>query len=257
VNKIANSKILVVDDEQDLLDILSFNLRAAGIEVDALTSAEDVLQSDISAYSLILLDVMMEGMSGFQLAKHLKSNDSTSNIPIIFLTAKDSEDDTLRGFKLGAEDYIKKPFSVREVVARVKRSIDKSNNIRTAQSDFHVNIKGKTKEKRSGLFKSSNNNQFSFISTNSKFYLDVSRKSLIVEGKNIKLTRTEFDLMRCLMDNQGHVMNRQDLIDQVWRHDVIVSDRAVDVNIARLRKKMGKYGNMIVSRQGFGYLLEE
>ena len=221
-------KILVVDDEQDLCEILLYNLKSAGYQAEAAYSGEMAMEKDPSQYNLLLLDVMMPGMSGFELAEKLKANEKTASIPIIFLTAKDTEDDTLKGFGLGADDYVTKPYSVREVVARVKAVLARSQ-------------KPETKE-----------NVISFEG----LILDLGKKTTTVDGENVSLTKTEFELLTLLMQHRGQVFSRQQIFDAVWPEDVVVSDRTVDVNITRMRKKIGRYGSYIVSRQGFGYVFE-
>ena len=215
-------KILIVDDEQDLCEILQFNLQAAGYEADVAYSAEEALLKDLPTFDLLLLDVMMPGLSGFELAKRLKADEQTAQIPIIFLTAKDTEDDTLTGFGLGADDYVAKPFSVREVVARVGAVLK-----RNAPTTIMLRHQGLT--------------------------VDLTTKSVAVDGVEVALTRTEFDLLALLLSHQGQVFSRQQLLDSVWPDDVIVTDRTVDVNITRLRKKLGAYAACIVTRPGFGY----
>ena len=221
-------RILIIDDERDLCEILLFNLNAAGYEADAVYSAEEALASVLS-YNLLLLDVMMPGMSGFELAERLKSEPKTSAIPIIFLTAKDTEDDTLQGFDLGADDYITKPFSVREVLARVKAVLHRSlpQNHREGSLCFE------------GLV------------------VDFARKTIVADGEPVELTKTEFELLSLLLTHRGKVLSRQQLLDGAWPQGVVVTDRTVDVNIARLRKKIGQYSVYIVARQGFGYCFEE
>ena len=221
-------KILVVDDEQDLCEILLYNLKSAGYQAEAAYSGEMAMEKDPSQYNLLLLDVMMPGMSGFELAEKLKANEKTARIPIIFLTAKDTEDDTLKGFGLGADDYVTKPYSVREVVARVKAVLARSH-------------KPEVKEN---------------VITFEGLVLDLSKKTTTVDGESVSLTKTEFELLTLLMQHRGQVFSRQQIFDAVWPEDVVVSDRTVDVNITRMRKKIGRYGSYIVSRQGFGYVFE-
>ena len=223
-------RILIVDDEQDLLEILQFNLTSAGYEAETAYSAEEALKRGIEGYDLLLLDVMMEGMSGFELAERLKSNPTTLDIPIIFLTAKDTEEDALRGFGLGADDYIAKPFSVREVLARVKAVLN-----RTA----------KPMEEETGTL------------TYKGLSMNLQDKTVSIDGKTATLTKTEFELLLLFLTHRGRVFLRQEVIDRVWPKDVIVTDRTVDVNITRMRKKIGNYSACIVSRPGYGYLFEE
>lgn len=212
-------KILVVDDELDICAILKFNLEKAGFEVFTAQSAEDALEKNINSYDLLLLDVMMEGMSGFDLAKILKQKPQTKDIPIIFITAKDTADDAVNGLDLGADDYISKPFSIKEVISRVKAVL------RRTRSD----------------------------STSGGIEIDDEKKSVKVDGKPVSLSRTEYDLLKLLVHNPGKVFSRSDLISAIWPANVIVTERTVDVSITRLRKKIGEYGEKIVSRHGFGY----
>ncbi len=224
-------RILVVDDEQDLCEILLYNLNAAGYDAEAAYSGETAWEKIVNrqSFDLLILDVMMPGMSGFELAERLKGNPSTSRIPIIFLTAKDTEDDMLQGFGLGADDYVTKPFSVREVVARVKAVLARSQS--SQRGENIVSFEG--------------------------LVLDLGKKSASVDGESVSLTKTEFELLGLLLRHRGQVFSRQQIFDAVWPEDVVVSDRTVDVNITRMRKKIGRYGSYIVSRQGFGYVFEE
>lgn len=224
-------RILVVDDEADLCEILKFNLDAEGYTTDVAYSAEEALTRDIASYDLLILDVMMGEMSGFEMARRVKDNPLTSQTPIIFLTARDTEDDTVEGLDLGADDYIAKPFSLREVLARVKAVLRRTSQEAEAQGEEGV-IRYK------GLV------------------LDDNRKEAWVDGEHVSLTRIEYSLLLMLLENQGKILSRQQLINHVWPHDVIVLDRTVDVNITRLRRKVKAYADHIVTRQGFGYGFE-
>lgn len=226
-----DSRILVVDDEQDLCEILKFNLETEGYQVETANSAEEALEKDIASYDLLLLDVMMGGMSGFQLAKKLKANVATAQIPIIFLTARDTENDTVTGFNLGADDYISKPFSIREVMVRVRAVIR-----RTADKQ------GKDAEPT--------------VISYQGLVLNIDKKTVSIDGENVPFTKTEFELLRLLLEEKGRVFSRQELIDRVWPKDVLVLDRTVDVNITRMRKKIGKFAKCIVTRLGFGYYFD-
>ena len=220
-------KILVVDDEPDLCEILSYNLTHAGFIVHYVHSAEEALTKGVSQYDLLLLDVMMEEMSGFDLARVLKNDQATASIPIVFITAKDTEEDLLHGFGLGADDYVKKPFSINEVIARVKAVLSRSN--------------------------AANGPKTLIFNT---LVVDLDKKTVSVDGNFVSLTKTEFELLVLLLQNPGQVFSRQQVIDLVWPDKVVVTDRAVDVNITRMRKKLGPYSNNIVSRQGYGYLFD-
>ncbi len=226
------NRILVVDDERDLCDILLFNLHAEGFQADAVYSAEEALQLRIADYDLLLLDVMMPGMSGFELAKRLKRHELTWHIPVIFLTAKDSEEDTLEGFSIGADDYVTKPFSVREVMARVKAVLGRGNPPPPPQPE-------KVTLSCDGLV------------------MDVNSKTVTLDGELRAFTRKEYELLKLFLEHRGQVFTRQQLLDSVWPQDVIVTERTVDVNIARLRKKLEHYAAYLVSRTGFGYSFEK
>lgn len=221
-------RILIVDDEEDICEILQFNLESEGYETDVAYSAEDAVTQKLKKYNLILLDVMMGKMSGFRLAEKIRK-DLGLTVPIIFLTAKDTENDVVTGFNIGADDYIPKPFSIKEVVVRVKAVL------RRASGEIqHVEP----------------------VITSGKFKLDTEVKRLVIDDKKIDLTRKEFEVMRLLMENEGRIFPREDILSRVWSDDVVVTDRTVDVNITRLRKKLGEYGKCIRNKSGFGYYFE-
>lgn len=225
-----NARILVVDDEQDLLEILKFNLETEGYEVMTATSAEDALQLDIASFDLLLLDVMMGGMSGFAMARQLKDNPATAQVPIIFLTARDTENDTVTGFNLGADDYISKPFSLREVMVRVRAVLRRTAKEYGEEEAKTLSYQG--------------------------IVMNLDRKTVSVDGEDIPFTKTEFELLHLLLDERGRVFSRQELIERIWPKDVLVLDRTVDVNITRLRKKIGRFAKCIVTRLGFGYYFD-
>ena len=222
--------ILVVDDEEDLCEILKFNLENEGYEVDTANSAEEALKMNISSYHLLLLDVMMGEISGFKMANLLKKDKKTAQVPIIFITAKDTENDTVTGFNLGADDYISKPFSLREVIARVKAVLR-----RTATSDTE-----KAPE------------QLCYQS----LVIDITKKKVSIDGEEVPLTKKEFEILFLLLQNKGRVFSREDILSRIWSDEVYVLDRTIDVNITRLRKKIGTYGKRIVTRLGYGYCFE-
>lgn len=219
--------ILIVDDEHDLCEILSYNIISAGYNAQSAYSAEEALSLNLAKFDLILLDIMMGEASGFDMAKRLKTKENTNDIPIIFLTAKDTEEDLLKGFDLGADDYITKPFSIREVLARIKAVIARTNN---HNESGNVSYEG--------------------------IFLDNDRKEASLDGEPITLTRTEYEMLLMLIRNQGRVLSRKQLIEGAWPHDVVVTDRSVDVNITRIRKKIGRYSTSIVTKLGYGYYFE-
>ena len=221
----AKQKILVVDDEESLCEILKFNLEKEGYDVDVAYSAEEALEKNISDYALLILDVMMGKMSGFRMARILKEQESTAHIPIIFCTAKDTEDDTVAGLNLGADDYISKPFSIREVMARVRNVLRRHTSTTPA------------------------NDILSFETLS----LNLKKKSCLLDGEEINLTKKEFEILSLLLANKGIVFTREEILNKVWKGEVIVLDRTIDVNITRLRRKIGRYGDNIITRNGYGY----
>lgn len=223
-------RILVVDDEEDLCEILKFNLENEGYEVDTANSAEEALKMDISSYNLLLLDVMMGEISGFKMANILKKEKKTAAVPIIFITAKDTENDTVTGFNLGADDYISKPFSLREVVARVKAVLRRTATVETEKAPEQIAYQ--------------------------TLVIDITKKKVSIDGEEIALTKKEFEILFLLLQNKGRVFSREDILSRIWSDEVYVLDRTIDVNITRLRKKIGVYGKRIVTRLGYGYCFE-
>lgn len=242
------NKLLIVDDEQDLCEILQFNLQNQGYQVETANSAEEALKMMLDAGSkcqgalpdLILLDVMMEGMSGFQLAQRMKQQPELATIPIIFCTAKDSENDTLTGFNLGADDYISKPFRISEVAARV-RAVLKRCEASQPTADTP------TAEDQDAMH----------ALVIESLTIDMDDHRVFIENREIGLTHKEYDVLLILVRHQGRTFSRQEILDQVWPDDVCVLDRTVDVTIARLRKKLGEeYGRCITARSGYGYMFK-
>lgn len=225
----AKNKILVVDDEESLCEILQFNLEVEGYDVDVAYSAEQALEMHPERYSLILLDVMMGEMSGFRMTRILKERPETAHVPVIFCTAKDSEDDTVAGLNLGADDYITKPFSIREVLARVRSVLRRT----AAAEPEHETIAFEGLE------------------------MDLKRKICTLDGSELALTKKEFEILALLLAHRGVIFSREEILHRIWSDEVIVLDRTIDVNITRLRRKIGPYGKHIVTRLGYGYGFEE
>lgn len=220
-----DTRILVVDDEETLCEILRLNLEIEGYEADVAHSAEEALELNLTQYSLILLDVMMGEMSGFDMARVLRRNSETAKIPIIFLTAKDSEDDMIAGLGIGGDDYISKPYSVRNVMARVKSLLRRSAD-------------------------SWENDQ---ILRTGSLEVDLTQKICKIDGETVHMPRKELELLSLLMSNPGRLFSREEILAEIWPDEVIVLNRVVDVNITRLRSKLGPYGKMIMTRSGYGY----
>jgi len=226
--ELNGKRILIVDDEEDLCEILQYNLSNEGYKTEIAHSAEEALKRALCEFDLVLLDVMMGPMSGFKFADKLRK-ELKIDVPVIFLTAKDTENDILTGFSLGADDYISKPFSINELTARVKAVL-----------------------KRSYTDKVNNKSIIQFNGID----LDTVRKRLIINDERVELTKKEYEILRTLLENQGKVFSREDLLMRIWGQDVIVTERTVDVNITRLRNKLGSYGSSLKNKTGYGYFFE-
>ena len=221
-------RILVVDDEESICEILKFNLEVNGYDVDVAYSAEEAMKMHPEHYSLILLDIMMGEMSGFQMARILKEKPETARVPIIFCTAKDTENDTVAGLNIGADDYIAKPFSLSEVMARVRGVIRRTSQAETepeclSYEDLHLYLQS---------------------------------KQCFIGNEERQLTKKEFEILKLFLSLNGVIFSRSEILSRVWEGDVVVLDRTIDVNITRLRKKIGDYGKHIVTRNGYGYGFE-
>ncbi len=226
----SKERLLIVEDEDTLCEVLKLNLQNEGYEVDVAYSAEQALTYDIRNYSLILLDIMMGEISGIQMARILKAEPATAQIPIIFCTARDTEDEMIQGLNLGADDYITKPYTVRNVIARVK-SVLRRTSPHTDSAPVEAEHILQVEDLR----------------------LDLDFKLCFIEGKEIKLTKTEFELLAYLIMHTGRICSREEILRHVWTAQVIVLDRTIDVNITRLRSKIGRYGSYIITRSGYGY----
>ena len=223
-------RILIVDDEETLCEVLKLNLENEGYDVDTAFSAEQALTYDLRSYSLVLLDIMMGEISGIKMARMMKADIATADIPIIFCTARDSEDDMVMGLNLGADDYIVKPYTVRNVVARIKSVLRRTSGHKVTQAVARTNslvVEG--------------------------LHLDMEFKRCTVDGTEVKLTRKEFELLAYLISHRGRVCSREQILSRVWSDEVVVLDRTIDVNITRVRQKIGPYGAYIVTKSGYGY----
>lgn len=224
-----NFRILVVEDEEDLNEILQFNLESEGYLVDTSFSAEEALKRDLTRYDLMILDVMMGKISGFGLAQRIRK-EMRLEVPIIFLTARDTENDLLTGFNLGADDYITKPFSVRALQARIKAVLKRIKATPSEEITTSLNV--------------------------GEIVIDFESKRLIIGDKKIELTRKEYEIICLLAKSPGRIFSREEILRRIWESDVIVIDRTVDVNMTRLRRKMEEYGSYIRNKPGFGYYFE-
>lgn len=229
--------ILVVDDEESLCEILKFNLEREGYDVTTALSAEEALTLNLGIFDLMIIDVMMGELSGFGFARILRKKSETAETPIIFCTARDSVEDKIKGLDIGADDYIPKPFSIAEVTARVRSVLRRSKrNVGTEQSQTS----------------SSDNGIIAFEGLE----VNTMRKTCSVDGEEISLTRKEFDILVLLLESRGTILSREQIMKRVWSNEVVVLDRTIDVNITRMRKKLGQYGNYIITRTGYGYGFE-
>lgn len=223
------TRILVIDDEEAFCEVLKFNLQKEGYEVDTADSAETALGLDLSLYNLMIVDIMMDRISGFDFAKRVRNNPATENTPIIFCSALNGEDDTVMGLNIGADDYITKPYSLRALSARVRTVLRRTSSTTPAEPEADESI--------------------AFLG------LEVvpAKKMCIVDGEEVRLPRKEFEILLKLMSRPGHIFSREELIEEIWPEEVVVLNRVVDVNITRIRHKIGPYAKHIVSRSGYGY----
>lgn len=234
-------RILVIDDEEALCEILRFNLEKEGYIVDTALSAEEALEKDLTPYSLFIVDIMMDRLSGFDFAARVRTMPRIENTPLIFCSALVGEDDKVTGLNIGGDDYITKPFNIPEVKARVRAVLRRAAATRRgdqspaqqARADLEPDVTYRT------------------------LRIDRNRKTCTMDGAEIQLTRTEYDLLLFFLTHRGRIYSREEIIDQVWGGDVVISNRTIDTNITRMRKKLGDYGNNIVTRQGFGYGFKE
>lgn len=225
-------RILVVDDEETLCDVMAFNLEAEGYVVEKAYSAEEALAYDLSEFDLILLDIMMGEISGLQLVRIMRSNPATASVPVIFCTAKDAEDDMIRGLDTGADDYITKPYSLQTVLARIRTVLRRASS------------------SRDNTYSSSTP-----MLTVQFMGLQLSRRThtCMVDGEGVRMPRKEFEILFRLLSDRNRVFSRAELLSEVWPRETVVADRAVDVNVTRIRQKIGRYGRHIITRSGYGY----
>lgn len=241
-NKLDKYRILVVDDEEDIRDILQYNLQNAGYIADTASSSEEALFKLKNPYHLLLLDIMMDGISGLKMAQLLREEYGNS-VPIIFISALDSENDVVSGFSKGGDDYIPKPFSIKEVLARVKAVLARSYNNTVPDSTPSVPQQKKEETASDDKF------------THKNLMIDYDKKLVFVDGMEITLTKKENEILTLFAKNPNKIFSRDDILQLVWKEESYVLERTIDVHIARLRKKMGSCGEWIVNRSGYGYCL--
>lgn len=234
------TKILIIDDEEALCEILQFNLRKEGYDVDYALSADAAFAMDLTQYSLLIVDVMMEKVSGFDFVTRVRNMPAVEYTPIIFCSALTGENEKVMGLNIGGDDYITKPFNIPELKARVRAVL--------RRSAFQPGYVAPPSVKASDL---ESNIEFGELS------IDRNKKTCTLAGQPVQLTRTEYDLLLFFLTHRARIYSREEIIEQVWGADVVITNRTIDTNIARLRKKIGQYGNSIVTRQGFGYGFKE
>lgn len=222
-------RVLVVDDEEDLCEVIRFALETEGYSVDVVYSAEEALQKTISDYNLLLVDIMLGEMSGYRMAHIIRNNPKTAITPIIFISAKDSENDRLTAFNVGADDYITKPFSLREMLARIKVII--------------------------GRFELQKMITVQMLSCD-KLKMNLAKKQVLLEEKEIQFTKKEFEILKLFLENKNHLFTREELLKRIWPDEAFVLSRTIDVNITRIRRKIGPYEKNIVTKLGLGYYFE-
>lgn len=233
-----NTRILVIDDEEALCEILKYNLEKEGYEVDCAYSAEEALEMDLSSYSLFLVDIMMDELSGFDFAKRIRKNPKTEHTPMIFCSALTDEDYMVMGLNIGADDYVKKPFVIGEVLARVRAVLRRSESAQQMAYNISHSI-------------------YEPDITFHNLRIDRNEKVCYMSSEPVALTRTEFDLILFFLTHRNRIYSREEIISEVWGEGIQVTHRTIDTNITRLRKKLGEYGNNIITRQGFGYGFKE
>lgn len=232
-------RILVIDDEESVCEILKYNLEKEGFQVETAYSAEEALEMDLEKFQLFMVDIMMGDLSGFDFAKRLRNVTATENIPIIFCSALNEEDEKVMGLNIGADDYVTKPFSIGEVLARVRAVLRRARqNAQTppapaVDSEYEPDLTFKT------------------------LRIDRNEKISYLDGQPLQLTRTEFEILEFFLTHRNRIYSRREIISNVWGEDVVVTNRTIDTNITRLRKKLGDYSANIVTRQGFGYGFKE
>lgn len=263
-NSVMNigTKILIVDDEKEICEILKYNLQLEGFDANIVYSAEEALQMDLTSYSLIILDIMMDNVNGFEMARQLKKDPATMYIPIIFCSALSGEDEHIMGLNIGADDYITKPFRTREVVARVKSVLRRtrvtkelSANIQQTHPAGHV--AQAQSETKSSIVTQATQDRPGDVLVYKNLRIDNNTKLCYINGENISLTRTELELLSFLLRHRNNIYSRKELLSKIWNDSDNVSYRTIDTNITRLRKKLGEYGRCITTRLGYGYGFQE
>lgn len=238
-----STRLLVIDDEESICEILKYNLQKEGYEVDTAYSAEEALEMDLTPYDLFIVDIMMERLSGFDFAKRLRNSIEMEDVPIIFCSALNGEDDTVMGLNIGADDYITKPFKISEMIARVNAVLRRTQIARRAREAAPAAAAASSDLEPQIVYQG--------------LRIDPNDKVCYLDGEKISLTKTEFEILAFFLNRRNRIYSREEIIRHVWADDVVVTNRTIDTNITRLRKKIGHYGNNIETRLGFGYGFKE
>ncbi len=235
-----NTKILVIDDEESVCEILKYNLEKEGYEVDVAYSAEQAINLNLAHFDLFIVDIMMGELSGFDFAKRLRIFKSTEHTPIIFCSALTQEDEKVMGLNMGADDYVTKPFTIGEMLARVRAVLRRTDITRAAK---HEALRADSDYQPDLVFKT--------------LRLNRNEKLCYLDNQSLQLTPTEFELLEFFLSHPNRIHSRREIINQVWGDDIVVTNRTIDTNITRMRKKLGQYSQNIITRQGFGYGFKE
>ena len=249
------TKILVIDDEEPLCEILRFNLTKEGYDVDCAFSAEEALAMDLTPYQLFIVDIMMDKLTGFDFARKIKNNPVLENKPIIFCSALNGEDETVMGLNIGADDYITKPFQIQPVIARVRAVLRRAGNHSAAHHHLNPVIAPHQSVQLVNSQEIAQRHEPDIVFKTLRINQD--EKTCYLNGQPIKLTKTEFDMLLFFLTHKSKIYSRDEIRKNVWGDDVVVTSRAIDTNITRLRKKIENYGAHIVTRTGFGYGFQE
>jgi two-component system phosphate regulon response regulator PhoB len=235
-----NTKILVIDDEESVCEILKYNLEKEGYEVDVAYSAEQAINLNLAHFDLFIVDIMMGELSGFDFAKRLRIFKSTEHTPVIFCSALTQEDEKVMGLNMGADDYVTKPFTIGEMLARVRAVLRRTDITRAAK---HEALRADSDYQPDLVFKT--------------LRLNRNEKLCYLDNQSLQLTPTEFELLEFFLSHPNRIHSRREIINQVWGDDIVVTNRTIDTNITRMRKKLGQYSQNIITRQGFGYGFKE
>ncbi|MEI6753407.1 MAG: response regulator transcription factor [Paludibacter sp.] len=222
--------ILIIDPDKDFCGYLQSNLKSEGYHVETCQSAKDILDLKLDQYDLVILETQLKDVSGFKVVHELRNNHDTASLPIFFMSSKPGENEMMTAFSVGADDFLTKPFYIRELVARIKVIL------RRSEEQKNLNVE---------------------MLTYNQLKLNLSKMQVKVDEKTVPFTRKEFEIMKLFLENKNRIFSREDLLRLIWTEEAFVLGRTIDVNITRIRHKIGNYGNHIVTKIGKGYSFEE